>query len=159
VHVALADETGFPHEGTMDFVDNQVDRETGTIVGRALLPNPDLTLLPGLFARLKLPGSGLYRATLLPDEAVGSDQAQKFVFVIDGEGTAQYRAVKVGPLVDGLRVVREGLTPDDRVVVRGLQRVHPGVKVDAQTETIAPAPPAAAATTSTTQIPEEHTAR
>ena len=153
VHVALADEEGFPHEGVMDFVDNQVDRGTGTIVGRALLPNPDLSLIPGLFARLRLPGSGEYRAILVPDEAIGSDQSQKFVFVVDGESKAEYRAVKIGPLVDGLRVVREGVTPDEWVVVAGLQRIRPGIKVDAQRETIPP--PATVATadgiTSTTE--------
>ena len=142
VHVALADEEGFPHPGVMDFVDNQLDRGTGTIVGRALLPNPDLSLLPGLFARLRLPGSGRYRAILLPDEAIGSDQSQKFVYVVDGEKKAQYRTVKIGPLVDGLRVVREGVGPEDRVIVAGLQRVRPGLEVDAQEESI-PSPPAA----------------
>jgi len=142
VHVALADEEDFPHEGAMDFVDNQVDRGTGTIVGRALLPNPDLSLIPGLFARLRLPGSGQYRAILVPDEAVGSDQSQKFVYLVDGESKAQYRTVKIGPLVDGLRVVREGVGPEDRVVVAGLQRVRPGLTVDAQEEPI-PSPPAA----------------
>ena len=136
VRVALADEDGFPHEGVMDFVDNQVDRGTGTVVGRALLPNPDLTLMPGLFARLQLPGSGRYRAILLPDEAIASDQSQKLVWVVDGEGKAQYRPVKIGPLIDGLRVVREGVTADDWVVVAGLQRVRPGLQVDAQRETI-----------------------
>jgi RND family efflux transporter MFP subunit len=140
VRVALADEQGFPHQGVMDFVDNQLDRGTGTIIGRALLPNPDLSLIPGLFARLQLPGSGQYRATLLPDEAIGSDQAQKFVFVVDGKSIAQYRAVKIGPLVDGLRVVREGITPDDRVITAGLQRVRPGLKVDAQQATVPPPP-------------------
>ena len=153
VHVALADEEGFPHDGVMDFVDNQVDRGTGTIVGRAVLPNPDLSLIPGLFARLRLPGSGEYRAILVPDEAIGSDQSQKFVFVVDGEGKAEYRMVKIGPLVDGLRVVREGVTPDEWVVVAGLQRIRPGIKVDAQRETIPP--PATVATadgiTSTTE--------
>jgi membrane fusion protein, multidrug efflux system len=143
VHVGLADEEGFPHEGAMDFVDNQVDRGTGTIVGRALLPNPDLSLLPGLFARLRLPGSGQYQATLLPDEAIGSDQSQKFVFVVDGEGKAQYRTVKIGPLVDGLRVIREGVTPADRVIVAGVQRARPGLKVDAQQEAVPPATPTA----------------
>ena len=132
VHVALADEEDFPHEGVMDFVDNQVDRGTGTIVGRALLPNPDLSLIPGLFARLRLPGSGQYRAILVPDDAIASDQSQKLVWVVDGENKAQYRPVKIGPLIDGLRVVREGLTPDDWVVVAGLQRVRPGLVVDAQ---------------------------
>jgi RND family efflux transporter MFP subunit len=136
VYVGLADERGFPREGFMDFVDNQVDRGTGTIVGRAVLPNPDLSLTPGLFARLRLPGSGRYRATLLPDEAIASDQSQKYVFVVDRESKAQYRPVKIGPLVDGLRVVREGVTPDDWVVVAGLQRARPGLTVDAQRDTI-----------------------
>ena len=155
VHVALAGEEGFPHDGVMDFVDNQVDRGTGTIVGRALLPNPDLSLIPGLFARLRLPGSGQYRAILLPDEAIGSDQSQKFVYLVDGESKAQYRTVKIGPLVDGLRVVREGVTPEDWVVVAGLQRVRPGLVVDAQRETNPSPPPAetADATTSTTAPP------
>src|SRR5216110_3456378 len=156
VHVALADEEGFPHDGVMDFVDNQVDRGTGTIVGRALLPNPDLSLIPGLFARLRLPGSGQYRAILLPDEAIGSDQSQKFVYLVDGESKAQYRTVKIGPLVDGLRVVREGVMPEDWVVVAGLQRVGPGSKVDAQRETI-PSPSTVEgvqATTSKTEASE-----
>src|SRR5882672_5255491 len=144
VHVALADEEGFPHPGVMDFVDNQVDRGTGTIVGRAVLPNPDLSLIPGLFARLRLPGSGEYRAILVPDEAIGSDQSQKFVYLVDGESKAQYRTVKIGPLVDGLRVVREGIGPEDRVIVAGLQRVRPGLKVDAQQEAIPPPPGAEA---------------
>jgi membrane fusion protein, multidrug efflux system len=141
VHVGLADEEGFPHEGAMDFVDNQLDRGTGTIVARALLPNPDLSLIPGLFARLRLPGSGKYQAILVPDEAIGSDQSQKFVYVVDAEGKAQYRVVKIGPLVDGLRVVREGVGPEDRVITAGLQRVRPGIAVDAQQETIATAAP------------------
>jgi RND family efflux transporter MFP subunit len=147
VHVGLADEDGFPHAGVMDFVDNQIDRGTGTIIGRALLPNPDLSLIPGLFARLQLPGSGQYRAILVPDEAIGSDQSQKFVYVVDGDSKAQYRTVKTGPLVDGLRVVREGVTPEDWVVVAGLQRVRPGAKVDAERETIP------STTTSTTEAP------
>jgi len=156
VHVALAGEEGFPHDGVMDFVDNQLDRGTGTIVGRALLPNPDLSLIPGLFARLRLPGSGQYRAILLPDEAIGSDQSQKFVYLVDGESKAQYRTVKIGPLVDGLRVVREGVMPEDWVVVAGLQRVRPGSKVDAQRETI-PSPSTVEgvqATTSKTEASE-----
>jgi RND family efflux transporter MFP subunit len=139
VHVGLADEEGFPHDGVMDFVDNQVDRGTGTIDARAVLPNPDLSLLPGLFARLQLPGSGQYPAILIPDEAVGTDQSQKFVYVVDAESKAQYRTVKIGPMADGLRVVREGLGPDDRVIVAGLQRARPGLVVDAQPVPAAPA--------------------
>ena len=132
----------------MDFVDNQVDRGTGTILGRALLPNPDLSLVPGLFARLRLPGSAQYRATLLPDEAIASDQSQKFVFVVDRENKAQYRPVEIGPLVDGLRVIRKGVAAEDWVVVAGLQRARPGITVDAQRDTIslpAPATPQASA--------------
>jgi RND family efflux transporter MFP subunit len=132
VHIALGDEDGFPRQGYMDFVDNQLDRGTGTIVGRALVPNPDLTLTPGLFARLRLPGSGWYAAVLLPDEAVGSDQAQKFVYVVTDDGKVEYRAVKIGPLMEGLRVVRDGVTPEEWVVVSGVQRVRPGQAVDAQ---------------------------
>jgi RND family efflux transporter MFP subunit len=132
VRVGLSDETDFPHEGTMDFVDNQVDRGTGTVVGRAVLPNPDMTLLPGLFARLKLPGSGQYRAILVPDETIATDQSQRFVYVVDAENKAQYRKVTTGPLIDGLRVVREGLTADERVVSAGIQRIHPGAVVDPQ---------------------------
>ncbi len=146
VHVGLADEKGFPREGVMDFVDNQIDRGTGTILGRAVLVNPDLSLVPGLFARLRLPGSGQYKATLLPDEAIASDQSQKYVFVVDQDGKTQYRPVTIGPLVDGLRVVREGVTAGDWVVVAGLQRARPGLPVDAQKEAISlPMPEGAAA--------------
>lgn len=139
VRIGLADEEGFPREGHMDFVDNQLDRGTGTIVGRALIPNPDLTLSPGLFARLRLPGSGVYHAMLLNDAAVGSDQAQKFVYVVKPDATVEYRQVTTGPLVDGLRVVRQGLTSADWVIVSGVQRARPGLKVDAQHQ--APAAP------------------
>jgi RND family efflux transporter MFP subunit len=157
VHLALGDETGFPHEGTMDFVDNQLDRGTGTIVGRALVPNPDLLLAPGLFARLQLQGSGLYNAILVPDEAIASDQSQKFVYVVDADGKSQYRTVKVGPLVDGLRVVREGLAPEDWVVVAGIQRIKPGAPVDAQRETIPPPAHATAEATPPTSPPTSPT--
>ena len=158
VHMGLADEKGFPHEGRMDFVDNQLDRGTGTIVARAVMPNTDLMLAPGLFARIQLPGSGRYRAILVSDEAVSSDQSQKFVYVVDGDGTARYRTIKIGPLVDGLRVVREGLTPEDWVVVAGIQRVKPGAKVDAQRATLPePAATDAPSTSTTTLAPEQRT--
>jgi RND family efflux transporter MFP subunit len=140
VHVGLADEQGFPREGFMDFVDNQVDRGTGTVVGRAVLRNEDLSLTPGLFARLRLPGSGQYRATLVPDEAIASDQSQKYVFVIGDDGKALYHPVETGPLVDGLRVVRKGIEPSDWIVVAGLQRTRPGIVVDPQRDTISATP-------------------
>ena len=145
VEIGLADEQGFPHKGWMDFVDNQFDAGTGTVVGRALIPNPDLLLSPGLFARVRLVGSGRYRALLLPDEAVGTDQSQTFVWVVDAQGAAQYRRVTLGPLHDGLRIVREGLSPEDRVVVAGTQRVRQGIVVAAEERPFAPPPPAAGA--------------
>jgi len=147
VWVALADEMDFPHEGAMDFVDNQLDRGTGTIIGRALLPNPDLALLPGLFARLRLPGSGQIHALLIPDAAIGSDQAQKFVYAVNADNIAVYRTVQTGSLIDGLRVIRDGLSADDWVISAGTQRVRPGLKVDPQQRTIQPSsgPPTPAA--------------
>src|SRR4029450_4351771 len=122
VYVGTADEQGFPHEGYMDFVDNQIDRGTGTIQGRAIVPNPDGLLAPGLFVRLRLIGRGLYRALLIPGDAVQSDQANKFVWVVDDQNKVHYRPVKIGTLHDGLRVVTEGLTPADGVVHHGLAR-------------------------------------
>ena len=139
VAIGLADEDGFPHEGVMDFVDNQLDPLTGTMVGRALIPNPNLLLAPGMFVRLRIAGSGKYQAMLLPDEAIGTDQDQKFVWIVDGDGHAQYRLVKLGPLHEGLRIVRSGLAADDRVVVAGVQRVRPGLAVTAQDVSIEPA--------------------
>src|SRR5262249_4088065 len=144
VEIELADEQGFPHKGWMDFVDNQFDVGTGTMVGRALIPNPDLILSPGLFARVRLVGSGRHRALLLPDDAIGTDQSQTFVWVVDAQGIAQYRRVTLGPLNDGLRIIREGLSPEDRVVVAGTQRVRQGMPVAAEERPIAPPPPPAA---------------
>jgi RND family efflux transporter MFP subunit len=143
VWVGLADEEGFPHEGHMDFVDNQLDPLTGTMVGRALLPNPDLLLAPGMFVRLRIAGSGRHEAVLLPDEAIGTDQSLKFVWVVEADGHVQQRTVTLGPLHEGLRVVRSGVSADDRVVVSGLQRVRAGLAVSAQDVPIASlAPPA-----------------
>ena len=141
VYVGLADEEGFPHEGYMDFVDNQIDRGTGTIVGRAIIPNTEGLLTPGLFVRLRLIGSGRYRALLIPDEAVQSDQAEKFVWVVDGENRVHYRKIRIGSLHDGMRVVSDGLAPDDRVIVQGLQRAKPDVVVDPEEQTVAPRTP------------------
>jgi multidrug efflux system membrane fusion protein len=127
--VALDNETGFPHEGTMDFVDNQADPTTGTVRLRGLFANPDRVLQPGFFARVRVPGSGKYDALLIPDEAVETDQNQKFVLAVTSTNTTEYRPVKLGPLVDGLRVVREGLTSNDWVVTKGLMSVRPGMPV------------------------------
>jgi multidrug efflux system membrane fusion protein len=129
VHLALPDDTDFPHEGRMDWIDNELDLGTGTLRGRALLPNPKLLFSPGQFGRVRLVGSAPYEALLLPDTAIGSDQSRKIVYVVGGDNRAETREVKLGRLIDGLRVVREGVKPDDRVVVSGLQRVRAGAPV------------------------------
>jgi RND family efflux transporter MFP subunit len=129
VQAALSDERGWPHEGRMDFVDNEIDGGTGTIRGRAVFPNPDMLLTPGMFARMRLVGSSEYEALLVPQAAVGTDQGRRFAYVVDGEGNARQQEVRLGPVVDGFQLVREGLRAEDRVVVNGLQRVRPGTRV------------------------------
>ena len=129
VYLALADEKGFPRKGYIDFVDNRLDPKTGTMTGRAVFSNPDLALTPGLFGRVRLQGSTPYEAVLVPDEAVGSDQAQKFVFVIKGDNSVEYRMVQLGPLIHGFRVIRDGLKPNDWLIVSGVQRAKTGLNV------------------------------
>lgn len=136
VFLSLVDEKGFPHKGKMDFVDNRLDPNTGTMTGRAIFPNPDLILTPGLFARVRLQGSSKYEALQIPDEAVGTDQSQKFVLTVNDENIVKYKRVVLGPVVNGLRVVREGLKPDDLVITKGIQRARPDSKVDPVTEEI-----------------------
>ena len=132
VQVGLANEEGFPHAGTMDFVDNQLNPQTGTIRARAVLQNKDGQFTPGLFARVQLLGSGEYAAILIEDRAVNTDQNQKYVLLLGPNNVIEYRKVKLGRVIDGLRVVREGLKAGDVVVVNGAQRVHPGVTVTPQ---------------------------
>ena len=136
VHVGLANEQGFPHEGKMDFVDNQVNGQTGTIRARAVLENKDGLYIPGLFARVQLLGSGEYMAVLIDDRAVNTDQSQKYVFLLGAGNKIEYRRVKLGRVIDGLRIVRDGLKPGDVIVVNGAQRVHPGIVVSPQTVTM-----------------------
>jgi RND family efflux transporter MFP subunit len=140
VRLSLADEPDFVHDGHMDFVDNAIDLGTGTIRGRAIFDNADLLFTPGMFARIRLLGSAEHDALLLPDEAIGTDQARRFVYVLGADNVATYREVKLGPIIDGLRVVREGLTPADRVIVSGLQRVRLGSPVTPQAPPPAPPP-------------------
>jgi RND family efflux transporter MFP subunit len=132
VQVGLADEEGFPHAGTMDFVDNQLNPQTGTIRARAVLQNKEGQFTPGLFARVQLLGSGEYSAILIEDRAVNTDQSQKYVLLLGANNLIEYRKVKLGRVIDGLRVVREGLKSGDVIVVNGAQRVHPGVTVTPQ---------------------------
>jgi RND family efflux transporter MFP subunit len=129
VRMGLTSEQGYPHEGAMDFVDNRVDPDTGTIRARAVFRNTDRFLTPGLFVRIQLLGSGKYRAILINDRAVQTDQDRKFVLVVGGGNTLEYRNVTLGPIVGGLRVVRDGLEPGETIVVNGLQRVRAGATV------------------------------
>lgn len=132
VQVGLANEDGFPHQGKLEFVDNQLDTRTGSVRMRALFANRDRTMAPGLFARVQIGGGDKHEALLITDRAVGTDQSHKYVFVVGADGKAEYRTVGLGPVVDGLRVVRTGLKPGEKIVVDGLQRVRPGAPVAAQ---------------------------
>jgi len=132
VYLGLSDENGHPHLGRMDFVDNQVNPKTGTIRGRAVFDNRDGRFTPGLYARLKLVGSATYPAVLIDDAAVGTDLGKKFVLVLGADNKVNYRAIELGPKLEGLRIVRNGLAKDERIVVKGLQRVRSGMPVDAQ---------------------------
>jgi len=150
VMVGLANEDGFPHAGAVDFVDNQLNPQTGTIRARAVLQNKDGRFTPGLFARVQLLGSAEYSAILIEDRAVNTDQSQKYVLVLGANNQIEYRKVTLGRIVDGLRIVREGLKAGDVIVVNGAQRVHPGITVTPQRvvmggDTPAPAAPAPAA--------------
>jgi len=136
VDLGLADETEFPHHGQLDFIDNRLDPNTGTMTGRAIFPNADQRLIPGLFARLRLPGSQQYEAILLPDEAIGTDQTQRFAFVVNEQNTVEYRKVELGPMIEGLRVIRNGIKPEEWVIVNGVQRVRTGSPVDPQQQAI-----------------------
>nr|WP_244440847.1 efflux RND transporter periplasmic adaptor subunit [Bradyrhizobium oligotrophicum] len=129
VEVALSGETKPSHDGKMDFLDNRLDLSTGTLRSRAVIPNKDLSILPGQFGRVRLIGSAPYEALLLPDTAVATDQSRKIVFVVKEDDTVEGRPVVLGPLDDGLRVIREGLKAEDRVIVDGLQRARVGAKV------------------------------
>ncbi|MEA2934751.1 MAG: rane fusion protein multidrug efflux system [Variibacter sp.] len=140
INLKLLDESGFGHSGTIDFVDNVVDRASGTIRGRAVFANAKDLFTPGMFARIQVPGSAPYEALLIPDPAVGTEQARKFVLVVDAENVARQRYVQLGPVVDRLRVIREGLQEQDRIIVNGLMRARPGQKVTPQADDQQPAP-------------------
>jgi len=138
VYLGLANETGFPHEGRLDFVDNQVDPRSGTIRTRAVFSNRSRALTPGLFARVKLVGTQKTSATLVRDAAIGTDQDRKFVLVVGAGDTLAYRPIAPGRLSDGLRIVSSGLKPGERIVVNGLMRVRPGMKVAPTLEPMVP---------------------
>ncbi|WP_027134429.1 efflux RND transporter periplasmic adaptor subunit [Geminicoccus roseus] len=136
VALRLPDEKEWTLTGTLDFLDNRIDPASGTMRARAIVQNPGLFLTPGQFGRLGLPGSEPYQAILVPDRAVVSDQARKLLMTVDEEGTVQAKVIRPGPLHDGLRVVREGITADDDVIIDGLVRARPGEKVTPQAGTV-----------------------
>jgi RND family efflux transporter MFP subunit len=129
VEVTLTGETKPSRNGTINFLDNQLDVSTGTLRGRAVIPNKDLSILPGQFGRVRLIASAPYEALLVPDNAIATDQGRKIVLVVKDDNTVEAKPVILGPLDEGLRVIREGLKPEDRVVVDGLQRARVGAKV------------------------------
>ena len=142
VALKLIDESDFDHEGRMDFVDNVIERATGTIRGRAVFANPSEVFTPGMFARVRVPGSPPYEGLLVPDIAVGTEQARRYVVVVDDQDTARIKYVTLGQLTsDNLRVIKEGLGPDDRVVVNGLMQARSGTKVHAEEQGTKPAAP------------------
>ncbi|MGY5956830.1 OqxA [Kosakonia sp. BK9b] len=134
VEIGLVGEEGYPHQGKVDFLDNQLTPSTGTIRMRALLDNAQRQFTPGLFARVRLPGSAEFKATLIDDKAVLTDQDRKYVYIVDKDGKAQRRDITPGRLAAGLRIVQQGLNPGDKVIVDGLQKVFmPGMPVNAKT--------------------------
>ncbi|MEX2123600.1 MAG: efflux RND transporter periplasmic adaptor subunit [Woeseia sp.] len=148
VRVGLAGDAGYPYEGEMDFMDNQVNSDTGTIRARAVLPNPDRVFTPGLFARVQLAGSDTFRATLIDDKAVLTDQDRKYVYVVGEDASAQRRDVQLGRMIDGLRVVEAGLEPGDQVIVHGVQKIFmPGMPVNPQVIAMGDPPPGMQTTT------------
>jgi RND family efflux transporter MFP subunit len=141
VAIKLIDENDFDHEGRMDFVDNVIDRSTGTIRGRAVFANAKEVFTPGMFARVRVPGTPPYEGLLVPDVAIGTEQARRFVMVIDDQDTARPKYVTLGQVTkDGLRVVKDGIGPDDRIVISGLMQARPGQKVRPEEPKPSPAP-------------------
>ena len=133
VQVTLTGETKPSHDGKMDFLDNRLDVSTGTLRSRAVIPNKDFSILPGQFGRVRLIGSSPYDALLLPDTAIATDQSRKIVFVVKDDDTVEAKPVTLGPLDEGLRVIRDGLKAEDRVIVDGIQRARVGAKVTPHT--------------------------
>jgi RND family efflux transporter MFP subunit len=136
VEVALQTDTGFPHKGTLDYISPTLNQSTGTIAVRGILNNPDRVLLPGFFVRVRVPFEQQQNALLVPDVALGADQAGRYVLVVNSDNVVEQRKVTTGPLEGNLRVIETGLKADDKVVVGGLLRAIPGQKVDPQTRKI-----------------------
>jgi RND family efflux transporter MFP subunit len=141
VTLQLIDEKDFNHAGRMNFVDNVIDRSTGTIRGRAVFQNPNAVFTPGMFARVRVPASPPYEALLVPDAAIGTEQARKYLLVVNDDNKVASKYVTLGQLASGdLRVIKEGIGPNNHVIVNGLMRAHPGQKVTPQAQTAAVEP-------------------
>jgi RND family efflux transporter MFP subunit len=136
IEVGLQNESGYPHKGKLDYASPTLNQSTGTLAVRGILPNPDRVLLPGYFVRVRVPFGQQVNALLVPDVALGSDQAGRYVLVVNGDNVVEQRKVETGPLQGDLRVIESGLKPDDRVVTAGLLRAIPGQKVDPQLQKI-----------------------
>jgi RND family efflux transporter MFP subunit len=136
IEVGLQNESGYPHKGKLDYASPTLNQSTGTLAVRGILPNPDRVLLPGYFVRVRVPYGQQVNALLVPDVALGSDQAGRYVLVVNGDNVVEQRKVETGPLQGDLRVIESGLKPDDRVVTAGLLRAIPGQKVDPQLQKI-----------------------
>jgi RND family efflux transporter MFP subunit len=157
VEIQLQDETGYRWKGKLDFTDNRLDNRSGTIRGRAVLANKDYFLTPGMFGNMRLGHSGTVKALLVPDSAIQTDQARKIVLVVGAGGEVSAKAVTLGPVIDGLRIIRSGLAPQDRVVISGTQVAIPGAKVTPQPGTITPDKAAATLTEASTPASAEAT--
>ena len=144
VLIGLANESGYPHQGRLNFIDNRVDGTAGTISARAVLSNPNQLFTPGLFARVRLMGTDRHTATLVQDQAVGTDQDRKFVLVLKSDNSVEYRPITTGRVFDGLRIVDSGLKPGERIVINGMMRVRPGMKVAATNAAMVAETPTAA---------------
>ena len=138
VKIQLTDEDEPKHTGNLDFVNNRIDNATGTMRGRAIVTNGDLFLQPGLFGRISIPGSNEYEGVLIPDQAVGTDQNRRIVFVVGDNNVLTPTVIRPGPRIDGYRVVRTGLKGDETIVVNGLARVRPGMTIDPQVQELPP---------------------
>ncbi len=158
VEIRLQDEPDYRWKGRMDFVDNAIDTGSGTIRGRAVVANPDNFLTPGMFGHLRLLGSGAYSGMVIPDQAIVTDQSRQVVYVAGADGIIQQKIVETGPLIDGLRVIRHGLSATDRVVIDGVQRAKPGRKVKAMPGSISPPPPTNGPRPSPAQLAPAHSA-
>jgi RND family efflux transporter MFP subunit len=151
--LALLTENDFRHDGRIDFVDNRVDPSTGTLRARGVFSNPHGVMTPGLFGRLRVPGSEPYRTLLVPELAVQTDQNSKYVLTVDGDNVVRITPVTIGTQFGPLRAISKGLSGDERVIVNGLLRARPGAKVQPQ---MAPMPGAEAEMLSTTRVVEPH---